>query len=77
MIHSHAISLSKEASRYFDTGAFHARETWMLKTFGNANSEGKKFIKSEMRYLMANAPHLIPLALLRTATNWQRIGLER
>jgi rhamnosyltransferase len=80
VIHSHPISLMEEVSRYFDIGAHHAREAWMLKSFGNANSEGKNFIKSEMRYLWAKAPHLIPLALLRTATKLvaYRLGsLER
>jgi rhamnosyltransferase len=66
--HSHPISLFAEFSRYFDIGTEHARENWILKAFGNANSEGKKFILSEMRYLMQNAPHLIPLAMLRTVT---------
>lgn len=67
VIHSHRFGLRKEASRYFDIGAHHARENWMLETFGKADSEGKQFIKSEMRYLLANAPHLIPVAVLRTA----------
>lgn len=68
VIHSHPLRLLREAARYFDTGAHHAREPWLLQTFGTANVEGKRFIASEMRYLLANAPHLIPLALLRTAT---------
>jgi rhamnosyltransferase len=68
VFHSHPHNLWHEVSRYFDIGAYHAREDWMLKAFGNANSEGIHFLKSEMRYLLSNAPHLLPLALLRTAT---------
>ena len=65
-VHSHPIRLRQEFSRYFDTGVHHSRESWIQKTFGGAGSEGKLFLKSELRYLTRNAPHLIPLALLRT-----------
>jgi rhamnosyltransferase len=67
VIHSHSFSLFQEASRYFDTGAHHRREHWIFEAFGNADSEGKRFILSELRYLWSNAPHLIPIGLLRNA----------
>lgn len=76
VIHSHAFSVSQEATRYFDTGAHHNRERWILEAFGKADSEGKRFVQSELRYLWSNAPWLIPMALLRTATKFAayRIG---
>ncbi|MGI4758792.1 MAG: glycosyltransferase [Janthinobacterium lividum] len=65
-IHSHPIRLRQEFSRYFDTGAHHSREAWLQKVFGEAQTEGKLFLKSEMQYLRKHAPELIPLALFRT-----------
>jgi rhamnosyltransferase len=80
VIHSHAFSLSQEASRYFDTGAHHQRERWIFEAFGNADSEGLRFIVSELRYLWSNAPHLIPSGLLRNMVKFAayRLGhMER
>ncbi len=67
VIHSHAYSIGEEFSRHFDTGVYHEREAWLLENFGSASPEGRRFVLSELRYLMAHAPHLIPGALLRTA----------
>ena len=65
-VHSHPLRLRQEFSRYFDLGAHHSRESWIEREFGGPNAEGRLFLKSELRYLGENAPHLIPLALLRT-----------
>lgn len=65
--HSHGFGVSEEFRRYFDTGVYHHREAWLLKEFGKPAGEGKRFVLSEVRYLAAHAPHLIPEALLRTA----------
>ncbi len=67
VIHSHASSIDEEFSRYFDTGVYHEREVWLLESFGSASGEGARFVVSELRYLMAHAPYLIPSALVRTA----------
>jgi rhamnosyltransferase len=64
--HSHNYSPLEDFRRYFDTGVFHARERWLLDAFGGASGEGLRFVKSELRYLLKNAPWLIPSALLRT-----------
>lgn len=64
--HSHDYSPLEDFRRYFDTGVFHAREQWLLNAFGGASGEGLRFVKSELRYLLKNAPWLIPSALLRT-----------
>jgi rhamnosyltransferase len=64
--HSHNYSLREELARYFDTGVLHARQTWLMDTFGSAGSEGLKFMTSEMRYLWQNAPHLMPQAFVRS-----------
>lgn len=64
--HSHNYSLGEEMARYFDTGVFHARQRWIMRTYGSAGNEGLKFITSEIRHLWRHAPRQIPQALLRS-----------
>jgi rhamnosyltransferase len=68
--HSHAYSLRDEFRRYFDIGVFHRREHWLIEQFGAATSEGRRFVLSELRYLLRHAPRKIPSALLRTAAKF-------
>jgi len=63
--HSHNYTAWHEFKRYFDIGVFHSREAWIQKTFGRAEGEGKRFILSELRYLLRHNPLLIPSAFLR------------
>jgi rhamnosyltransferase len=46
--HSHDYSIIQEFKRYFDTGVFHRVESWLLEDFGVPESEGFKFLKSEV-----------------------------
>lgn len=64
--HSHNYSLREEMARYFDTGVFHAQQSWLMSTFGGAGNEGLKFMSSEIKYLWQHAPGLIPQTLLRS-----------
>lgn len=57
--HSHNYTIMQEFSRYFDTGVFHAEEPWIRKSFGVAEGEGKRFVLSETRYILAHKPWLI------------------
>jgi rhamnosyltransferase len=66
VIHSHGYSPLDEFRRYFDIGVFHARNRWILETFGMAEGEGLKFVRSELSYLIKQAPFSIPSAWLRT-----------
>lgn len=68
--HSHNYSPIEEFKRYFDIGVFHHDESWIRKEFGGAGEEGKKFIISEFRYLLKNAPFWIPRACI---TNFFKI----
>ena len=68
VIHSHPLTITAEFSRYFDIGVHHGRERWLLDAFGTAGGEGRKFVRSEFRFLREHSPELIPVALLRTAT---------
>ncbi|MEK8088966.1 glycosyltransferase family 2 protein [Thermithiobacillus plumbiphilus] len=64
--HSHHYTFRQEFRRYFDVGVLHAREPWIQENFGGASGEGKRFVISELKYLLRKAPWLIPSALLRT-----------
>lgn len=68
--HSHDYSVAEEFRRYFDIGVFHAREAWLRERFGVAESEGGRYVRSELRYLAREAPWLIPSAVLRNAAKW-------
>jgi rhamnosyltransferase len=45
--HSHSYTVVEEFKRYFDIGVFHKNEHWILETFGRAEGEGGKYVKSE------------------------------
>lgn len=65
--HSHEYSASREFKRYFDIGALHARETWLRDEFGKASGEGRRYVTSEINYLLRRDLLLIPSALARSA----------
>lgn len=65
--HSHSYSLGAEFRRYFDVGAFHARNPWIMEKFGSAGSEGRAYVRSELGYAAKRAPAAIPGLLLRDA----------
>lgn len=64
--HSHDYSFRQDFRRCFDIGVFHSRESWILQKFGRAEGEGKKFVFSEINYLLKNTPWMIPSAFLRS-----------
>lgn len=68
--HSHDYRFRDDFKRYFDIGVFHARNPWLQRTFGGASGEGRRFVLSELRYLVRRAPWLIPSAALRTGLKW-------
>ncbi|ACX83063.1 N-glycosyltransferase [Aggregatibacter actinomycetemcomitans] len=74
VFHSHNYTLRQELQRYFDTGVFQQEQGWIQQTFGKMASEGKKFVLSELKFLVKNAPHLLPKALLLTFAKW--IGFQ-
>lgn len=73
--HSHAYSCSEEFRRYYRIGQLHGSETWLLRDFGNASGEGRRFAMSEIQYLSRCAPWLIPEAMLRTGLKY--LGYKR
>jgi rhamnosyltransferase len=54
VIHSHNYTACEEFKRYFDIGVFHKRENWLLTNFSKVDSEGLKYLKNEMRFLIQN-----------------------
>ena len=77
VFHSHDYSVMEEFRRYRATGQFHARHPWLLETFGGATDEGRRFVLSEMAYLLKRAPHLLPMAGIRTLVKWMAYQLGR
>ena len=63
--HSHAYTLAEEFRRYFDVGVFHARNPWIMETFGSAGREGLAYVRSELGYAARNGPLSMPGLLLR------------
>ncbi len=69
--HSHSYTIIEEFRRYFDIGVFHKSENWILKTFGKAEGEGGKYIKSEFNYLLKqHAYHRIPEFFIRNGMKY-------
>jgi len=53
--HSHNYNGLQDFQRMFDTGVFHAQNPWLLQSFGKAEGEGAKLVKSQWAYLKAQA----------------------
>lgn len=68
--HSHDYSITEEFRRYFDIGALHSRERWLVEQFGTASGEGIRFARSELRFLLRHDYLSIPKALARTLTKY-------
>jgi rhamnosyltransferase len=69
--HSHACGCREEFRRYYRIGQLHGTEPWLLRDFGSASREGRRFVMSEMQYLFRRAPWLIPESMLRTWLKFQ------
>lgn len=68
VFHSHPFTIAEEFRRYFDTGVYHRKEAWLRDEFGSPGGEGKRFVMSELSYLIPRHLHLVPYALVRTAS---------
>ena len=76
--HSHSYSLIEEFRRYFDIGVFHTHEHWILETFGKAEGEGGKYVKSELLYLLKHKAYLrIPEFFIRNGLKYLGYKLGR
>lgn len=75
--HSHAYTIGQEAQRYFDFGVLHAQLPELMQNFGSAEGEGARFVGSELRYLAAHSPGMLPLAALRNVAKYAAYRLGR
>jgi rhamnosyltransferase len=73
--HSHSYSCWEEFRRYYRIGQLHGSEPWLLRDFGKASREGRRFVTSEIQYLSRHAPWLIPEAMLRSGLKY--LGYKR
>jgi rhamnosyltransferase len=64
--HSHGYTIAEEFRRYFDVGVFHGRNRWLIETFGAAEGQGLRFIRSELAYLLRHDPAQVPSAIVRS-----------
>lgn len=76
--HSHNYSATEEFKRYFDIGVFHINNQWIFEKFGRAESEGFKYLKSELTYTLKNNPFLLPKSMIATLAKWvgYKLGLR-
>ena len=65
--HSHNYTPLEEFRRYFDIGVFQADHPWIGEQFGAAEGEGLRFVRSEARRLLAQAPLWLPRACLHNS----------
>lgn len=75
--HSHAYSLREEVRRYFDFGVLHAQLPELIESFGGAEGEGARFVASELLYIAARAPWLLPMVPIRAMAKYAGYRLGR
>ena len=68
--HSHNYTMVQEFKRYFDTGVFHTRESWIRNSFGAAESEGIKLVISEIKDNIIFRPWKIPNVIFRNSMKY-------
>jgi rhamnosyltransferase len=75
--HSHAYPVLQEMQRYFDFGVMHAQMPDLMRHFGEPDGEGMRFVRSEVSYMLANAPRLLPQVFVRNAAKYLGYRLGR
>ena len=75
--HSHAYSVLQEMRRYFDFGVMHAQMPDLMRHFGEPEGEGLRFVCSELKFMRANAPALMPQVFVRNAAKYLGYRLGR
>lgn len=75
--HSHDYSIVEEMRRYFDFGVLHAQLPELLRELGEPEGDGLRFVSSELRYMSAAAPWLLPEVVVRNAAKYLGYRLGR
>lgn len=68
--HSHSYTLGEEFRRYFDTRVYHEQNKWLIYEYGKPTGEGLKFVKSELKYTLKNAPQSILKSIASIFAKW-------
>jgi len=68
--HSHDYTLRQEFARYFDAGAFHARERWFTALLSGPSREGVRFVRSEVSYVKSESAGGALGVIVRNAIRW-------
>jgi rhamnosyltransferase len=58
--HSHDYTPKEEFKRYFDIGVYHSTNHWLLDEFGKADGEGRKYVLSELKYVVKTDLLVLP-----------------
>lgn len=72
--HSHNYTPLDEFKRYFDIGVFHKNEPWIQSLTGGLGGEGKKFVLSEIKFVLGRNPLLVIKSVF--ATCMKLLGLK-
>ncbi len=75
--HSHSYSIVEDMQRYFDCGVMHAQTPEIIRRFGSPEGEGLRYVISEMRYILSEAPLLLPQLVARNAAKYLGYRLGR
>jgi len=76
--HAHSYTVLEDFNRYFDTGVFHACEPWLVETFGKAEGEGMRYIKSELHFLLKKGTYSkIPEFVIRNGLKYLGYSLGK
>ncbi len=76
--HSHEYTAFQEFGRYFDIGVFHEAERRLLETFGQAEGEGRRYVASELLFLLRLGKyHLLPVSFVRNCLKYAGYRLGR
>jgi rhamnosyltransferase len=77
--HSHNMSLAEKFHRYFSIGVFHGKEQWLIKSFSGATSEGFRYLKTQLTYLIKHKKlDWLAYAVMGTAISYlaYQLGLQ-
>jgi len=77
VVHSHHYTIREEFGRYFDTGVYHARESWLLENFGSVSEKGLSYVLSELKYVLKHDPLQLPSTIVRNAAKFVAYNLGR
>lgn len=76
--HGHDYSILQEFKRYVNVGSFHHEFSWLIEEFGSPESEGLRYVKSELKFMIKHR-HYYQLFLLppRMIAKWSGYKLGK